>query len=621
MKQNKNVIITALSIFAIHQSIQGAMVSGARQFGQGLMRPAAQTSIKSVPTTLTGINIDENAISTPTFTPAPMTIPNYTMPSYAVPQRFNNPAGQIRSFSTQQPLQQNFVIPTNFILMPSKEESIIFLKTLFDNKSLYASIDEITSFINRYFTIFTYQDLINIFSEAEKKFNSMSPKYKMFYSFLDMFKNAYFNEHQKQKESTTDEERYNLLTQTLKVKPTDLEKIIQITEKYSKDYFYQIILQAQALQKKNGQNITLVTMLDIIKHDQLKKKTSIIGSNISEKTKKIIDLLQSGLPKKNDVNIPLVAQLIMNDDNDNSDWINSLINQAKSIAGDQLINTNHFREALATIQIGPKSEKLNPLQTDFKFLTSHDNGITIHYPQGKLHSNAVHEASHAIAEIKSHNPTFVTTLSIDPRANFLGNMLNAQLYHTSLQDQLNLSYIITCLAGAVGEQIFDTYRYQDYSHEMLTNSDDIFNFLNSRIGADSDMKLAIMTAKKILSSQNLAQNKQNQFVKEIIADCYKKTYQLISANKENVQKLVNAAMKKGTLHEDEIYDILNIAKPLFYFEQGPLPEAEMAKAEKYRFPESSSSPKLDDYGYNASGIYVGPEHGNYDAQGNLFEID
>jgi Peptidase family M41 len=501
--KNKKQLAIMLGILTMHQSMQGAMISGARQLGQGLGSSAARTSMKAAPTALTGMTTGTNAMVTPNFTPTQPAPTASTYPiSYARPQRLSRSAGQSRSFST-----------------------------------------------------------------------------------------------------TNDDWATRL---------TILENLLR---------------------------------------------------PISE----------------SDINTPLI-NLLLQGYNAN-DFLN-IVQSAKNNSGDHLLNTNDIRQIILEIENGPINLHKNKSQDSIDISTAFEEKI-IYYPKGTLHSTAIHEASHTIAEIFGENPSFVETLTIEPRAEMAFMQYRDSYLDIPQESKINTSKIITCLAGAVGEQIFDTYQYQDYSHKMLTDTNEIFDFLSTRIGAKSDLQKAITTAENIILSKNMTGD-QGTIIKEIIADCYKKAYQLINSNKDNVQKLVDAAMKKGTLHEDEIYQILDIPRPLHHFEQGPVPQAEMAKVEKYRFPvpedfadlapsmptpeidsekyydnkkvalnkieirgetptaarsiyampataikaptapttksETQLPPDLHDYSYDFYGKHVGPKHGTHNAKGQLFEL-
>ena len=60
---------------------------------------------------------------------------------------------------------------------------------------------------------------------------------------------------------------------------------------------------------------------------------------------------------------------------------------------------------------------------------------------------------------------------------------------------------------------------------------------------------------------------------KLIKDCYEETYTLIESNKDKIQTLADKMMEDSIIHEDDIYNLLNIDKPLYDFEQGPLPES------------------------------------------------
>ena len=90
MKQNTKQITILFAIIAMHESIDGSLATTTRQLGRTGIKAVSGT----LPGSFAGLNSGVNRIQAPTFTPAPITIPNYTsytMPSYTVPQRFNSP--------------------------------------------------------------------------------------------------------------------------------------------------------------------------------------------------------------------------------------------------------------------------------------------------------------------------------------------------------------------------------------------------------------------------------------------------------------------------------------------------------------------------------------------------
>ncbi len=254
----------------------------------------------------------------------------------------------------------------------------------------------------------------------------------------------------------------------------------------------------------------------------------------------------------------------------------------------------YIRQAVLDVADGEIIPMIDASQTAYSMYAPDELGllqeITIHYKKGMLRSIALHEASHAIAAINVQLPSFVSTLTI-ARSSFIINSPSYAHSRISYTDQQRLKRIIINLAGTVGEQIFDTYRYQGYSSAMITDKDEIYTFLSSRIGVKGDMEDAMHTARQIAYNQGFTQEDLEDKVKEIIADCYVQTYKLISKNKLVIEKLADAAMQKGTLHEDEIYEIADVARPLHSFEHGAMTESESAMLGQYRFPDQLQTMK------------------------------
>lgn len=310
-----------------------------------------------------------------------------------------------------------------------------------------------------------------------------------------------------------------------------------------------------------------------------------------------IDWLHRLLDDQSDsINIPLIERLSL--PLRSRRQFMSMIHIAQNYAGNKSLDIVSIRKAILDFENGekkPMPDKSETSYKDYEIKSGKYEEITIHYEKGKLRSTALHEASHALAQIESSIPFFVSTVTVEPRPGYDGCMYPSLSYRNigvnSLSNQQNLQSIIVSLAGTVGEQIFDTYRYQGYSHEMLTDTNKIYDFLSSRIGAGGDFKHAVKYATGIAKNEGYRDPYIGARVKEIIADCYIKTYKLISANKDIIEKLADAAMEKGTLHEDEIYAIVDKPRPLHDFEQGAMTESESATFSQYRFPEQKINAK------------------------------
>ena len=311
-----------------------------------------------------------------------------------------------------------------------------------------------------------------------------------------------------------------------------------------------------------------------------------------------IDWLHRLLDDQSDsINIPLIERLFSTHEHvAQRGNLVRIIDNARSKVGNKPLDTLSIRNAILDFEFREKKSMMDKSKTkDLVYDEKLNESITIHYEKGKLRSIALHEASHALAQIESSIPFFVSTVTVEPRPGFLGFMYPNSSYRNigvnSLSNQQLLQEVIIFLAGTVGEQVFDTYRYQGYSHEMLTDTNRIYDFLSSRIGAGRDFKYTLDYARYIAICEGYRDPYIGARVKEIIADCYIKTYKLISANKDVIEKLADAAMEKGTLHEDEIYAIVDKPRPLHDFEQGAMTESESAAFSQYRFPEQKINAK------------------------------
>ncbi len=150
-------------------------------------------------------------------------------------------------------------------------------------------------------------------------------------------------------------------------------------------------------------------------------------------------------------------------------------------------------------------------------------------------------------------------VTIIPRGKALGvthSLPEREKYSSSKEEMIH--EIQMCLGGRAAEQL-------------------IFNKLMT--GAYSDFKAATEIARKMVCVYGMTDNlgpvvytqNQGEFaysqktaekidneVQNILEDCYKKTCQLITNNRDKLEKLANALLEKETMYASEIYELLGI---------------------------------------------------------------
>ena len=198
---------------------------------------------------------------------------------------------------------------------------------------------------------------------------------------------------------------------------------------------------------------------------------------------------------------------------------------------------------------------------------------------GKL-AIAMHEAAHGVSYINNRSIANIHEIGIeaDTTIKDLGNNISlgegmhlagVNYTHPTYLVQKNIlelkNNIITLLAGGVADQIA-------VNQDMLTNPKDIFQFFDHP-SYSGDLPSARQAAQEIIkkNSPNLSAAEIQKQVDDMIVSSYKKTYQFVTEKKSDVEKLANALVEKKIMSSHAVYNLLEANKPLYEFEQGPLP--------------------------------------------------
>lgn len=198
---------------------------------------------------------------------------------------------------------------------------------------------------------------------------------------------------------------------------------------------------------------------------------------------------------------------------------------------------------------------------------------------GKL-ATAMHEAAHGVSFINNRSIRTIDTIGIqaDTTPTNVGNGIHTgENGHIAGANYVYLTYLVnkniqelennimTNLAGGVADQIA-------LSQDMLTNPKDILQFF-SHPAYTGDLPAARQDAQAIImqNSPNLSDTEMQKQIDAMIVSSYKKTYQFITKHKADIVKLANALTEKGIMSGDEVYNLLEANKPLYDFQEGPLP--------------------------------------------------
>lgn len=224
----------------------------------------------------------------------------------------------------------------------------------------------------------------------------------------------------------------------------------------------------------------------------------------------------------------------------------NLINEAAIIASkkDQHdITTHDFEEARDKILLGKEIKSM--MQTD------EDRKMT-----------AYHESGHALVRLlmpEVSDPLHKVT--IVPRGGALGvtHSMPEREKYTQTRDEM-VAQVMAALGGRVAEEIVygktkaSTGAYSDFKAASSIVRNMVCNY-----GMADDLGAIVYSQQhgEYAYSQRTAERIDEQ-VQRIMDECYKNTVDMLTQNRDKLEKLTDELFEKETLYADEIYELLGI---------------------------------------------------------------
>lgn len=241
----------------------------------------------------------------------------------------------------------------------------------------------------------------------------------------------------------------------------------------------------------------------------------------------------------------------------------------KKVATDKkspVITMEHIKTAYRYIRLG-KPDKENLLKR-FYYNAGQFLGI---YQSIKV--TALHEAAHALVLLYKDCQYQLYEATIDKDKKFLGRVTTIPLSEyldVELLENIYKNRIMWSLAGGVVEQIYG-FAPQQFSTKMF----DDFDILDTYFEQSSLKKDVSNIVEDLAYIQkncypDFDQKSWSMQGRKIALEAYQETYQFINDHKQDVEKIADYLLKKGTVSGDELYELLGIEKPLFDFEKSTL---------------------------------------------------
>ena len=222
----------------------------------------------------------------------------------------------------------------------------------------------------------------------------------------------------------------------------------------------------------------------------------------------------------------------------------SLINEAAISAskkGKEYVEMVDFEEARDKMLLGNKSKTTS--------LTEEDRKIT-----------AYHEAGHALITLMLPNELSpLHKVTITPRGNTLGvtyTLPEREKYSKTKTEML--AEITMCFGGRVAEEMvfnqITTAAYSDFA-----SATDLVLQMVCLYGMSEEVGFAVYRQKA--GCYEYSQKKAEQIdaaVVKITATCYQRAKDILTANRDKLDKLADALLAKETLNASEIYPLLEI---------------------------------------------------------------
>ena len=194
-------------------------------------------------------------------------------------------------------------------------------------------------------------------------------------------------------------------------------------------------------------------------------------------------------------------------------------------------------------------------------------------------ATTLHEAAHAVANIYVNSKyKIVHHVTILPRSKTAGTTKSNLIVAKSGYDLIEYENdIVALLCGGVAEQYFGLPESFKGKNLIKYLSDD---------GCSSDFAAAKSTAESIvvMESFKLPGEEYKKFigdtkdeallqqeVDKVIAKCYDLAWDFVVEHKDEINDVANLLLEKYTISGDDVYRIVKKDKPLYDFEEGPLP--------------------------------------------------
>ena len=222
----------------------------------------------------------------------------------------------------------------------------------------------------------------------------------------------------------------------------------------------------------------------------------------------------------------------------------NLINESAILASKtdcSMVSIQHFEDARDKILLGKEIKSLT--------LTDEDRKVT-----------SYHESGHALVRLmmpEDSDPLHKVT--IIPRGKALGvtHAMPEREKYTRTKDEI-LSDVMSALGGRAAEELVfkkpTTGAYSDFKAATSIVRDMVCNY-----GMADELGQVVYAQNQgdYVYSQKTAERIDGQVLK-IMDECYAKTMQLLTDNREKLEQLATTLLEKETLYADEIYELLGI---------------------------------------------------------------
>jgi len=339
--------------------------------------------------------------------------------------------------------------------------------------------------------------------------------------------------------------------------------------------------EMKSLQDKNSPIVIFAQSnyqaLDLLSYFGLNKEIALHDSfKNEEEIEQCLQEILQGVHLSNDVNNTLLARQLVHDKSAQNlgnrtiykkDLLLLLEEAQKLAAKDKrdFVTMADLESVGNTFAVGPQN-------SSFWNKITRDNRCT-----------AIHEAGHAVAGVcTSSNFKRIHEATIIARGLSEGCVTDIFLLqnHEEVLSVDDYKHdIIVYLSGAVAEQVFGYHQSWGIVKPKETGLRQLM-LHQSEFGLGVDLPSAMKSVDKILDIQGYLpeidgeefQAKIKRSQDAILQECYHRSFSLITEHKDDVKKVADLLLKKGTVSGDEIYALLNVSKPLYDFEQGPLPK-------------------------------------------------